>query len=134
MARRFILLAICWSNVSYCRTVETSQANWSLDGMFCIRAAIVNSSVAPESPRKLNQSSFRMFLRGQRASQKIPKQFNFNVFGVIDATRAILPAFRTRKSGAIITVGSRAAFLRFLDLNQFCWRYLNGRKEEFSRR
>lgn len=38
--------------------------------------------------------------------EKIIEQFDVNVFGVMDVTRAILPHFRSRRSGIIVNVSS----------------------------
>ncbi|KAL3461783.1 hypothetical protein BJX64DRAFT_299965 [Aspergillus heterothallicus] len=38
------------------------------------------------------------------------KQFNTNVFGTINTTRAFLPHFRSRKSGTIVNIGSMSAW------------------------
>ncbi|KZS89152.1 putative short-chain oxidoreductase [Sistotremastrum niveocremeum HHB9708] len=46
-------------------------------------------------------------------AEDIQKQFNANFFGVINVTRAFLPHFRERKSGAIAMIGSRGGFMGF---------------------
>lgn len=40
--------------------------------------------------------------------EKIQEQFDVNVFGVMDVTRAILPHFRARRQGVIVNVSSGA--------------------------
>ncbi|KAI0070697.1 3-oxoacyl-reductase [Panus rudis PR-1116 ss-1] len=40
--------------------------------------------------------------------EKVKEQFDVNVFGVMDVTRAILPHFRAQKSGGIINISSGA--------------------------
>lgn len=40
------------------------------------------------------------------SSEKIREQFEVNVFGLMDVTRAILPHFRSRKQGTIVNVTS----------------------------
>lgn len=40
--------------------------------------------------------------------EKVQQQFDVNVFGVMDVTRALLPHFRARRSGTIVNVGSGA--------------------------
>jgi short-subunit dehydrogenase len=42
------------------------------------------------------------------SQEKIQKQFDVNVFGVMNVTRAILPHFRERKNGMILNVSSGA--------------------------
>jgi NAD(P)-dependent dehydrogenase (short-subunit alcohol dehydrogenase family) len=43
--------------------------------------------------------------------EKIQEQFEVNVFGVMDATRAILPHFRKNQAGMIINISSRAGLV-----------------------
>ncbi len=46
-------------------------------------------------------------------SEQIQRQFNTNVFGLMETTRAILPHFRERKCGVVVNVasiGGRVAF------------------------
>src|SRR5258708_3305752 len=40
--------------------------------------------------------------------EKIIEQFDVNVFGVMDVTRAILPHFRENRAGLILNIGSGA--------------------------
>lgn len=43
--------------------------------------------------------------------EKIQEQFDVNLFGVMDVTRALLPHFRQNRSGLIINVSSRAGLV-----------------------
>ena len=43
--------------------------------------------------------------------EKIREQFDVNVFGVMDVTRALLPHFRQNRGGTIINVSSRAGLV-----------------------
>jgi NADP-dependent 3-hydroxy acid dehydrogenase YdfG len=43
--------------------------------------------------------------------EKIRQQFNTNVLGLMDVTRAVLPIMRKQKSGTIINVSSRAGII-----------------------
>jgi len=43
--------------------------------------------------------------------EKIREQFDVNVFGVMDVTRALLPHFRRNRGGVIINVSSRAGLV-----------------------
>ncbi len=45
--------------------------------------------------------------------EQIKKQFDTNVFGVMNATRAILPYFRERKGGTILTTSSMGGLITF---------------------
>ncbi len=46
-------------------------------------------------------------------NEQIKKQFDTNVFGVMNVTRAILPYFRTKKSGTIINTTSMGGLITF---------------------
>ena len=45
--------------------------------------------------------------------EQIQKQFNINVFGLMDVTRAILPHFRENKAGTIINISSMGGRVTF---------------------
>lgn len=47
------------------------------------------------------------------SQEQIQRQFNTNVFGVMNVTRAILPYFRQKKSGTIINVTSVGGLITF---------------------
>jgi len=52
--------------------------------------------------------------------EKIQQQFDVNVFGVMDVTRAILPHFRKNKSGVIINVSSGAGIFTLPMISIYC--------------
>ncbi|MBB3388881.1 NAD(P)-dependent dehydrogenase (short-subunit alcohol dehydrogenase family) [Rhizobium sp. BK275] len=52
--------------------------------------------------------------------EKIQQQFDVNVFGVMDVTRAILPHFRANKAGTIINVSSGAGLFTLPTLSIYC--------------
>jgi NAD(P)-dependent dehydrogenase (short-subunit alcohol dehydrogenase family) len=57
----------------------------------------------------VNNAGFGLFGIFEGASrEKIQEQFDVNVFGVMDVTRAVLPHFRARRSGTIVNVSSGA--------------------------
>jgi len=57
----------------------------------------------------VNNAGFGLFGIFEGASrEKIQEQFDVNVFGVMDVTRAILPHFRARRSGTVVNVSSGA--------------------------
>jgi NADP-dependent 3-hydroxy acid dehydrogenase YdfG len=47
------------------------------------------------------------------SQEQIKKQFDTNVFGVMNVTRAILPYFRSRKEGAILNTTSMGGLITF---------------------
>jgi len=52
--------------------------------------------------------------------EKIQAQFDVNVFGLMNVTRAILPHFRSRKSGTILNISSGAGRLTTPLLSIYC--------------
>ncbi|MEN5175916.1 SDR family oxidoreductase [Brevundimonas diminuta] len=57
----------------------------------------------------VNNAGFGLFgLFEGTSREKIQEQFDVNLFGVMDVTRAILPHFRSRKAGVIVNVSSGA--------------------------
>jgi NAD(P)-dependent dehydrogenase (short-subunit alcohol dehydrogenase family) len=51
---------------------------------------------------------------------KVQQQFDVNVFGVMDVTRAILPHFRRNKAGLIINVSSGAGIFTLPMISLYC--------------
>ncbi|SEV90618.1 SDR family oxidoreductase [Luteibacter sp. 329MFSha] len=57
----------------------------------------------------VNNAGFGLFGIFEAASrEKIQEQFDVNVFGVMDVTRAVLPHFRARRRGTFVNVSSGA--------------------------
>jgi NAD(P)-dependent dehydrogenase (short-subunit alcohol dehydrogenase family) len=57
----------------------------------------------------VNNAGFGLFGIFESISrEKIQEQFDVNLFGVMDMTRALLPHFRSRRSGVVINVSSGA--------------------------
>jgi NAD(P)-dependent dehydrogenase (short-subunit alcohol dehydrogenase family) len=52
--------------------------------------------------------------------EKVLEQFEVNVFGVMDVTRAILPHFRANKAGMIIQVSSGAGLFTLPMISLYC--------------
>jgi NAD(P)-dependent dehydrogenase (short-subunit alcohol dehydrogenase family) len=52
--------------------------------------------------------------------EKILEQFEVNVFGVMEVTRALLPHFRWNRSGLILNVSSRAGLVGLPMLTLYC--------------
>ncbi len=57
----------------------------------------------------VNNAGFSLFgVFESIPSEKVKEQFDVNVFGVMDVTRALLPHFRKKKAGVIVNVSSGA--------------------------
>jgi NAD(P)-dependent dehydrogenase (short-subunit alcohol dehydrogenase family) len=52
--------------------------------------------------------------------EKIREQFDVNVFGVMDVTRAVLPHFRTNRAGVIVNVSSGAGVFTLPMISLYC--------------
>jgi NAD(P)-dependent dehydrogenase (short-subunit alcohol dehydrogenase family) len=69
----------------------------------------------------VNNAGFGLFgLFEGTPRAKITEQFDVNVFGVMDVTRAILPHFRKNRAGIILNVGSGAGVFTLPMLSLYC--------------
>jgi NAD(P)-dependent dehydrogenase (short-subunit alcohol dehydrogenase family) len=69
----------------------------------------------------INNAGFGLFGVFEATSrEKIQEQFDVNVFGVMDVTRAILPHFRNNKGGLIINVSSGAGVFTLPMISLYC--------------
>lgn len=44
------------------------------------------------------------------SSDLLKKQYDTNVFGLLDVTNAVLPHMRSRRSGTVVLMGSRSSW------------------------
>lgn len=69
----------------------------------------------------VNNAGFGLFGVFEGASRDaIQKQFNVNVFGMMDVVRAVLPHFRANKAGTIVNVSSGAGAIGFPMASLYC--------------
>jgi NAD(P)-dependent dehydrogenase (short-subunit alcohol dehydrogenase family) len=69
----------------------------------------------------INNAGFGLFgLFETTPPEKIREQFDVNVFGVMDVTRAVLPHFRKNKGGMILNVGSGAGVFALPMISLYC--------------
>lgn len=69
----------------------------------------------------VNNAGFGLFgVFESTPREKILEQFDVNVFGVMDVTRALLPHFRANRSGAIVNVSSGAGVFTLPMLSLYC--------------
>jgi NAD(P)-dependent dehydrogenase (short-subunit alcohol dehydrogenase family) len=69
----------------------------------------------------INNAGFSLFGVFEAISrEKIQEQFDVNIFGLMDVTRALLPHFRRNKSGLIINISSRAGLVGLPMISLYC--------------
>jgi NAD(P)-dependent dehydrogenase (short-subunit alcohol dehydrogenase family) len=69
----------------------------------------------------INNAGFGLFgLFETTPPEKIQEQFDVNLFGLMDVTRAVLPHFRQNKSGIILNIGSGAGIFGLPMLSLYC--------------
>jgi NAD(P)-dependent dehydrogenase (short-subunit alcohol dehydrogenase family) len=69
----------------------------------------------------VNNAGFGLFgLFEATPREKIAEQFDVNVFGVMDVTRALLPHFRRNRGGLILNLGSGAGVFTLPMLSLYC--------------
>jgi NAD(P)-dependent dehydrogenase (short-subunit alcohol dehydrogenase family) len=69
----------------------------------------------------INNAGFSLFGVFEAISrEKIQEQFDVNVFGMMDVTRALLPHFRRNKGGLIINISSRAGLVGLPMISLYC--------------
>jgi NAD(P)-dependent dehydrogenase (short-subunit alcohol dehydrogenase family) len=69
----------------------------------------------------INNAGFGLFGVFETISrEKIQKQFEVNVFGVMEVTRAILPHFRKNKNGLILNISSGAGVYGLPMISLYC--------------
>ncbi len=69
----------------------------------------------------VNNAGFSLFGVFETISpEKAREQFDVNVFGVMDVTRAMLPHFRKNKGGTIVNISSRAGLVGLPLISLYC--------------
>ena len=109
-----------WNVVATMRRPEAEQDLVRLDNVFVTRLDVqdvpsIASAIGAGIARfggidvLINNAGFGLFgIFEATPQEKVREQFDVNVFGVMEVTRAILPHFRARKSGIILNVTSGA--------------------------
>lgn len=114
-----------WNVVATMRSPETETELKTLENIFVTRLDVldldsIKESVA-ESIQKFGSIDVLLNNAGYGAygplesfpREKIVRQFNTNVIGLIDVTKAILPHFRENRKGTIINVSSMGGRVTF---------------------
>ena len=69
----------------------------------------------------VNNAGFGLFgIFEETSPQKVQEQFEVNLFGLMDVTRAILPHFRARRAGVIVNVSSGAGVFALPMISLYC--------------
>ena len=107
-----------WNVIATMRSPDKEQDLSQVDGILLLEADVTNVKSITDAIAKgiaefgqidvlLNNAGY-----GQQgifeaiSPEKIRQQFEVNVFGLMETTRAILPHFRSRKTGTIVSITS----------------------------
>lgn len=109
-----------WNVVATMRTPSAAPDLEALSNVLVVRLDVqdvssIESAIAAGIARfgsidvLVNNAGFSLFGIFESISrEKIHEQFDVNLFGVMEVTRALLPHFRARQSGVIVNVSSGA--------------------------
>jgi NAD(P)-dependent dehydrogenase (short-subunit alcohol dehydrogenase family) len=107
-----------WNVIATMRRPEAGAALAAIDHVMVARLdvqdqASIDSAIAQGIARfgridvLVNNAGFGLFGVFEATSrQRVLEQFEVNVFGLMDVTRAILPHFRSNRSGVIVNISS----------------------------
>src|SRR5258708_3354641 len=121
-----------WNVVATMRRPETEAELTHLENVLVTRLdvqdlASIGAAIAEGIKRfgridaLLNNAGFGLFgLFEGTPREKIQEQFDVNVFGVMDTTRAILPHFRQNRAGIILNVSSGAGVFTLPMISLYC--------------
>ncbi|WP_394778209.1 SDR family oxidoreductase [Undibacterium sp.] len=121
-----------WNVVATMRNTEAGAELAAVDGVLVTRLdvqdpASIKQAVAAGIARfgridaLINNAGFGLFgVFEAMSADKIREQFDVNVFGVMDVTRALLPHFRGNKAGTIINVSSGAGVFTLPMVSLYC--------------
>ncbi|HEY4365692.1 MAG TPA: SDR family oxidoreductase [Steroidobacteraceae bacterium] len=112
-----------WNVIATMRTPDAETELRGLDNVLIARLdvqdlASIDQAIAAGIARfgridaLINNAGFSLFGVFEALSrEKIREQFDVNLFGLMDVTRAVLPHFRKNKGGLIVNVSSRAGIV-----------------------
>jgi NAD(P)-dependent dehydrogenase (short-subunit alcohol dehydrogenase family) len=121
-----------WNVVATMRRPEAGAGLAALDNVLVARLdvqdpASIDAAVAGAIARfgridvLVNNAGFGLFGVFEAAPHdKIREQFDVNVFGVMDVTRALLPHFRANRSGTIVNISSGAGVFTLPMISLYC--------------
>jgi len=114
-----------WNVIATMRNPEASNALQLGDNVLVTRLDVedldtIDAAIAAGIERfgridaLVNNAGYGLFAVFEAASREaVKRQFDVNVFGVMDVTRAILPHFRSNRKGTIINITSGAGVIGF---------------------
>ena len=114
-----------WNVIATMRSPENETELQSLDNVLVTRLDVqdldsINSAIASGIEKfgkidvLLNNAGYGLMGTFESASREsIQRQFDVNVFGLFDVTRAVLPHFRSNRNGTIINVSSIGGRMTF---------------------
>jgi NAD(P)-dependent dehydrogenase (short-subunit alcohol dehydrogenase family) len=129
-ARHFSRLG--WNVIATMRRPEEEKELTQLAGVLVTRLDVQDQSSITEAINAgiarfgridalVNNAGFGLFgLFEATSREKIAEQFEVNVFGVMEVTRAVLPHFRQNKNGVILNIGSGAGVFTLPMLSLYC--------------
>jgi len=121
-----------WNVVATMRRPERETELYGFANVFVMRldvqdwtsiAAAIDAGIARfgRIDALVNNAGFGLFgLFEATPREKIVEQFDVNVFGVMEVTRAILPHFRENRGGVILNIGSGAGVFTLPMLSLYC--------------
>jgi NAD(P)-dependent dehydrogenase (short-subunit alcohol dehydrogenase family) len=121
-----------WNVIATMRTPENGKNLAGLDNVWVTHLDVQNHDSIRQAIEAgiarfgkidalINNAGFSLFgVFETIAREKIQEQFDVNVFGIMDVTRAILPHFRNNKSGLIINISSRAGLVGLPMISLYC--------------
>jgi NAD(P)-dependent dehydrogenase (short-subunit alcohol dehydrogenase family) len=121
-----------WNVVATMRSPAEERELSRMDGVLVARldvqdgtsiAAAIDAGIARfgRIDALVNNAGFGLFGVFEATPQeKVREQFDVNVFGVMEVTRAILPHFRKNRAGVILNIGSGAGIFTLPMLSLYC--------------
>lgn len=121
-----------WNVIATMRRTDGEQNLANIDGILVTRLDVqdhvsITESIAAGIARfgkidaLINNAGYGQYgLFEAIPREKVQQQFDVNVFGVMDVTRAILPHFRKNKGGIILNVSSGAGLFTLPMISVYC--------------
>lgn len=121
-----------WNVIATARRLDDMAALVGIPNVFPVRLDVQDSATISDAIEAgvarfgridalVNNAGFGLFgIFEGTPRAKIQEQFDVNVFGMMDVTRAMLPHFRTNRSGVIVNVSSGAGAFTLPMISLYC--------------